>query len=726
MLYTYFQFALFGLAAILLVSAALVRGKRGVLVWAAASALFGAVGARYEAFWAVAVFTMMIPWALVCLGDWIDIGWRFKAGMSLFVAAACALCIYPTYMDEKWDRPDARLVAGLEPAAAAEDVLAARRGDRGVGRWIRSNIPFRLVRGLDLKGGLRLVYTVDVEEAIKDKRDRYFDEVRAQLARSYGIVPEDQQPKVADLEKLREKVTVEKSKTDADSFTLTFADDEGVAKVNDQFLARFLGEMSVLRDAGKKRVEFVIHPDVETTIRDSAVAQAKDTVLRRIDGLGLKEASVSSRDEDIIIEVPGSDEAQFTEIREIISQTARLEFKMVADEVDFFAPLAEAVQKGTEQLPPQVRLQLENAPLGPNKTKPITVAYFIKPEAQEMKTALEDFRKWAEEVAVRYGMPDTYQIGFGKHYEYDEDEELVEEVGWRTYYLFSKAEITGDMIRDAQARPDQSEGAFGRWVVSMEFTTLGGDRFEQVTGENIKRRFAIILDDKVESAPVIQGRIAGGSGQITMGSGTPEQQLKDAKKLELVLRSGALPAPISLSNEQIIGPTLGDDAIDQGLKGAATGACLVLLVMLIFYARSGMIANIAVLFNLVIQVAVLAMFGASMTLPGLCGLALTIGMAVDANVLINERIRDELRLGKSPRAAVDIGYDRAFTAVLDGHVTSLLSGLILMQYGTGPIKGFAVTLIIGIVASLFTSVLVTRLFFDFAVRHRKVKTLSLG
>jgi preprotein translocase subunit SecD len=343
-----------------------------------------------------------------------------------------------------------------------------------------------------------------------------------------------------------------------------------------------------------------------------------------------------------------------------------------------------------------------------------------------MKSALEEFRKWADEVAVRYGMPDTYQIGFGKHYEYDEDEEILEEVGWRTYYLYSKAEITGDMIRDAQARPDQSEGAFGRWVVSMEFTTLGGDRFEEVTGNNIKRRFAIILDDKVESAPVIQGRIAGGSGQITMGSGTPEQQLKDAKKLELVLRSGALPAPISLSNEQVIGPTLGDDAIEQGMKGAVTGAGLVLAIMLLFYSRAGMIANIAVLFNLVIQVAVLAMFGASMTLPGLCGLALTIGMAVDANVLINERIRDELRLGKTPRSAVDIGYDRAFTAVLDGHVTSLLSDLILMQYGTGPIKGFAVTLIIGIVASLFTSVLVTRLFFDFAVRHRKVKTLSLG
>jgi preprotein translocase subunit SecD len=724
MLYTYSQYGLAGLALILLVSAVFVRGKRGPLIWAFASAACAALGARYEAFWALAVFTMMIPWALIMLGEWIDTSWRFRTGLVFFVGVACALCIYPTYMDERWDRPDSRLVAGLDPDARATEEAAAKSGDRGFGRFVRTNIPFRLVRGLDLKGGLRLVYTVDVEEAIKDKRDRFFDEIRASLARSYGIVAADAQPKVADLEKLREKLKVEKSKTEADRFTVTFDNPDDSAKINDEFLKRYLSEMSVLRSADRKSVEFRIHSDVESNIRDTAVAQAKDTVLRRIDGLGLKEAQVSSRDEDIIIEVPGSDEAQFKEIREIISQTARLEFKMVADEVDFLAQVAKGEKP--ESLPKGLRFDLENAPLGPGKTKPVTVATFIKKEGQDMKGALDELRKWADEVAERYGMPDTYQLGFGKHYEYDEDKEILEEVGWRTYYLFSKAEITGDMIRDAQARPDQSEGAFGRWVVSMEFTTLGGDRFEQVTGENIKRRFAIILDDKVESAPVIQGKIAGGHGQITMGSGTPEQQLKDSKKLELVLRSGALPAPISLSNEQVIGPSLGTDAIEQGLKGAAVGGGLVLLIMLLMYSRAGVIANVAVLFNVVIQVAILAMFGASMTLPGICGLALTIGMAVDANVLINERIRDELRLGKSARTAVEVGYDRAFTAVLDGHVTSLLSGLILMQYGTGPIKGFAVTLIIGIITSLFTGVLCTRLMFDWAVRHRKVKKLSLG
>ena len=200
----------------------------------------------------------------------------------------------------------------------------------------------------------------------------------------------------------------------------------------------------------------------------------------------------------------------------------------------------------------------------------------------------------------------------------------------------------------------------------------------------------------------------------------------DAKKLELVLKSGALPAPISPSNEQRIGASLGKDAITQGAKGGLAGIALVLVFMVTYYSRAGMIANLAVLFNLVLQVAILAMIGASMTLPGIAALTLTLGIAVDANVLINERIREELRHGKSPRAAVDVGYDKAFSAIVDGHMTTLISALILAQYGTGPIKGFAVTLMFGIAASLFTGVVCTRLMFDWAVRHRRVKDLHLG
>jgi preprotein translocase subunit SecD len=717
-LHNLFQFGFAGVAGLCLVGAFLRRSKRGSFLWAAASAASAAIAARYDVFWALAVFGMMVPWALLCTLNTIDLAWRAKAGFVLFLTLGSVLSIYPTYHDERYGKPTG---AGLTSEERSELETQARRGDRGFREFILSNIPFRLVRGLDLKGGLRLVYTVDVDEAIKDKRDRYYDDLRGALSSALGFHSGDKPPTVEELAKLPEKVRIEKSRDHAGTIILRFNDPADAAKVNDEFLKKFLTELQLQRSADQKTMTFRLRSERESEIRDKAVIQAKETVHRRIDSLGLKEANVTVRDEDIIIEMPGDDDRAFAEIRDIISQTARLEFKMVDDEVDFFEPIFRNAKQ--EDLPSGLSYSIENAPVGPGKTKPVRFARLLKGEHEDMRDALKRLKEWASTLQVD---PD-HEIGFSKFQEYDEEKETFEEKGWRTYYLFSKAEITGDMVRDAQAQPDQGDrGGLGGWHVAMELTPFGGDRFEDITGKNVKRRFAIILDSKVESAPQILGKIPGGHASITMGSGNPDQQLKDAKKLELVLRSGALPAPISPSNEQRIGPSLGKDAIDQGAKGAIAGIILVLLFMGTYYSRAGMIANIAVLYNLVLQVAILAMFSASMTLPGIAGLVLTIGIAVDANVLINERIREELRHGKSPRAAVDVGYDKAFSAILDGHVTTLISALILAQYGTGPIKGFAVTLIVGISVSLFTGVVCTRLMFDWAVRARKVKKLYLG
>ncbi len=716
MIHDILRFGFAGVAGLCLLGVWISRQRRGVFAWAALSAGAAAVAAHYNIFWATAVFGLMVPWALVGALSTIDLSWRLQTGFVLFLALGAALCIYPTYHDERYGRLDFGGAEGEERARLEAD---AKLGKRGFREYLLSNIPFRLVRGLDLKGGLRLVYTVDVDEAIKDKRDRYYDEMRAALAKAFGFHTGDRPATVEELGKLSDKLRVEKSRDLASTFSVTFNDAADSAKINEELLARF-GELQVLRSGDQKTVTLRIKSEVETQIRERAVSQAKDTVLRRVDGLGLKEAGVTTRDEDIIIEVPGDDERAFTEIREIISQTARLEFKMVDDSVDFLGPILRNAR--TEDLPPGLRAELENAPVGPGKTKPVTYARISRAEGEDMRDTLKRLREWTATLQV----PDDHEIGFGKLTDYNEEKDIFEDAGWRTYYLFSKAEITGDMIREAQAQADQSQQGLGGWHVALEFTPLGGDRFEDITGRNIKKRFAIILDEKVESAPVIQNRIAGGRAQITMGSGNLEQQLTDAKKLELVLRSGALPAPISPSNEQRIGPSLGKDALNEAMKGALGGGILVLVFMVLYYSRAGMIANLAVIFNLVLQVAVLAMFGASMTLPGIAGLVLTIGIAVDANVLINERIREELRHGKSPRAAVDAGYDKAFSAILDGHVTTLISGLILAQYGTGPIKGFAITLIVGIAASLFTGVVCTRLMFDFAVRARKIKKLYLG
>jgi preprotein translocase subunit SecD len=713
-----FQYGFAGIAGLSVLAALLRQRKRGSFTWAAGAAAAAAIAAHYNVFWALAVFGLMVPWALLCATNVLDLSWRVKTGFVLFLALGSALCIYPTYYDERWGRAP---TDNLSSEELGELEAQTKRGDRGFREYVLANIPFRMVRGLDLKGGLRLVYTVDVDEAIKDKRDRYYDDLRNALVTALGFHTGDKPPTVEELGKLPEKVGIEKSREHAGSIVLHFGDPADAAKVNDEFLKKFLTELQLQRSADQKTITFRIRGEIESSIRDKAVAQAKDTVHRRIDSLGLKEANVTVRDEDIIIEIPGDDERSFANIRDIISQTARLEFKMVDDNVDFFEKAAKEAAK--EDLPTGLSFAIENAPVGPGKTKPVHYARLLKGDREDMRDALKRLREWATQLNVD---PD-HEVGFSKFQEYDEEKDVFEERGWRTYYLFSKAEITGDMVSDAQATSNQSDrGGLGGWVVSMTFTPFGGDRFEEITGKNVKRRFAIILDGKVESAPQILGKISGGHGQITMGAGTQEQQLEDARRLELVLRSGALPAPISPSNEQRIGASLGKDAIDQGAKGAIAGVILVLVFMVVYYSRAGMIANVAVLFNLVLQVAILAMFGASLTLPGIAGLTLTIGIAVDANVLINERIREELRHGKSPRAAVDIGYDKAFSAIIDGHVTTLISGLILAQYGSGPIKGFAVTLIVGITASLFTGVVCTRLMFDWAVRARKVKSLHLG
>jgi preprotein translocase subunit SecD len=723
-LHNLFQFGFAGLAGICVLGAFLRRVHRGSFFMAAICAFAAAVAARYDVFWALAAFGLGTVWALFCATSYIDLAWRVKTGLVIFLALGSALCIYPTFYDETHPDQKSELAALTADQRIAEET-AERQGDRGFGRFVRANIGFRLVQGLDLKGGLRLVYSVDVDEAIKDKRDRYYDELRTALATTLGFHTGDKAPTVEELSKLPTKVRVEKSREHVDLITLTFTDPNDSKKIDDAFLKKFLTELQLQRSADGAKITFRMRSEVETSIRESAVNQAKETVRRRIDSLGVKEPSLTVRDEDIILEMPGDDEKSFAEIRDIISQTALLQFKMVDDDVDFF----EAASKSKdEDLPKGLVFAIENAPVGKSadgsvKSKANHYARITKGEREDLRDALKRLKEW---VATQQIDPD-HEIGYGKQQEFDQEKDAFEDVGWRTYYLFSKAEVTGDMVREAHAEPEQSGGGtLGGWHVRMEMTPLGGDRFEDITGRNIKRRFAIILDGKVESAPVIQSKIPGGIATITMGSGNPEQQLADSKKLELVLKSGALPAPISPSNEQRIGASLGKDAVTQGGKGALAGIALVLVFMVTYYSRAGIIANIAVLFNLVLQIAVLAMAGASMTLPGIAGLTLTIGIAVDANVLINERIREELRLGKSPRAAVDAGYDKAFSAIIDGHVTTMISGLILMQYGTGPIKGFAVTLFIGVLASLFTGVVCTRLMFDWAVRHRRVKDLHLG
>jgi len=277
--------------------------------------------------------------------------------------------------------------------------------------------------------------------------------------------------------------------------------------------------------------------------------------------------------------------------------------------------------------------------------------------------------------------------------------------------------LTGEYITDARV---QIDSRYNEPYVSLTFDSRGARLFEHITGENIKKRLAIVLDNKVYSAPVIQDKIAGGRAQITGRFGMDE-----ARDLAIVLRAGALPAPVKILEERTVGPSLGKDSIEKGFKSTIIGGLAVVLFMAVYYGLSGLIADVALILNVILIGSGLAFFGATLTLPGIAGIILTIGMSVDANVLIFERIREELRLGKTPRASIEGGYGKALVTILDANVTTLIAALVLFQFGTGPVRGFAVTLSIGIIASLFTAIFVTRVIFDYFYVQKRIKKISI-
>jgi len=292
----------------------------------------------------------------------------------------------------------------------------------------------------------------------------------------------------------------------------------------------------------------------------------------------------------------------------------------------------------------------------------------------------------------------------------------------RLYLVKKEPELLGEMLSDANVQISSGSASLnsGSPYVSMELNNEGAKIFSRVTGMNIGRELAIVLDGKVSSAPVIESKITAGSAMI---EGT--FSMEEAKDLALVLRAGALPAPLYAITENTVGPSLGQDSIDKGKFSAALGVLLVMLYMVFYYRGSGMIANFALVMNIIFLFAVMAAFRSTLTMPGIAGIILTVGMAVDANVLIFERIREELRTGKSIRASIDAGYSRAFVTILDSNLTTLITAVVLYSFGTGPIRGFALTLSIGIIASMFTAIFVSRLVFDIITSRYAIKNLSI-
>ena len=332
------------------------------------------------------------------------------------------------------------------------------------------------------------------------------------------------------------------------------------------------------------------------------------------------------------------------------------------------------------------------------------------------KTALLEFKLVDDTVnvedAVKNGPPPGRQILYG----YVGKAEGGVGGEKTPYVVEARTLMTGEYITDARVRPSsQLQGPY----VELILNSTGARLFEQITAANVKRRLAIVLDNRVYSAPVIQERIGGGRASIT-GS----FDIKEARDLAIILRAGALPAPVEIIEERTVGPSLGSDSIRQAYL-FVVGISLVILFMIIYYKGAGVLANVALIFHILFLLAILAAFKAVLTLPGIAGIVLIAGMAVDANVLINERIREELRAGRAPRSAVEAGYQHALPAIIDTNVTTFLSGLILFQFGTGPIKGFAVTLCIGILTTVITAVEMTRIYYDYRMSTRKLTRISI-
>jgi preprotein translocase subunit SecD len=332
------------------------------------------------------------------------------------------------------------------------------------------------------------------------------------------------------------------------------------------------------------------------------------------------------------------------------------------------------------------------------------------------RTALLEFKLVDEGRDVNAALQSGPPPGSEVLYKVEEDPNTKRTT--RTPFLIRKnALLGGDSLTDARVQLDSQ---YGEPYVSIEFDKKGARTFERVTGENTGKRLAIVLDGKVASAPQIQEKIAGGKARIT-GRFTMEE----ARDLAIILRAGALPAPVTILEERTVGPSLGADSIRMGLISMIVGGILVVLFMAVYYKLSGLLADFEVLLDLVLIAAGLAAFGGTLTLPGMAGIILTIGMAVDNNVLIYERIREEIRVGRTPRAAVDAGFDRATTTIMDANITTLIAALVLFQFGTGPVKGFAVTLSLGVIASMFTAIVVSRLVFDYILSTRKVSRISI-
>ena len=576
------------------------------------------------------------------------------------------------------------------------DARTGEAYEKSVPRWAPS-ARSHLNLGLDLQGGIHLALGVDVDRAVKAKVARRADEIADHL-KSKEVAFTESRP-VED----GRRVEVRTANPD---------------QVRAAVLDSYDREMYAPGGAPEGSVLFAFKDQTLREFQGKAVEQAEKVIRNRIDKWGVTEPDIKRKaGTQIQIQLPGFGDPEKAE--ELIGRTAQLEFKICDDENPALDPLRTSVPQCpgdraglTLPLPEGGCWTLDAVELPAGGQRATTMlAANTRAELDKLiqAKALPLLDPQKNVVGIGEHVVSGPQGGFGARY-------------YRTYLLRAKTELTGDYIADAFVSQDQSDPLQrGRPVVAFRMTAEGGRLMDKLTSENMKRRMATVLDDKVETAPYIQGRIST-NGQITLGSSQdPQRQFEEASLISTVLKAGALPAPVTISERRVVGATLGPELVKKGTYAALIGLAIVLVFMIVYYRTSGLIADVALVLNGLLVLSSMAAIKSTLTLPGIAGFVLTLGMAVDANVLINERIREELREGRSVRQAVQLGYQRVFWTIVDSHVTTLVAGVVLMQYGSGPVKGFAVTLIIGLVWSMFTSIVVTRVIMEFFTRRESAR-----
>ncbi len=454
--------------------------------------------------------------------------------------------------------------------------------------------------------------------------------------------------------------------------------------------------------------------------RADVVERAKEIITNRVDQFGVSEPTIHREGEwRIVVELPGVQEIE--RAKNLIGQRAVLEFKMVKSNVErtdlinrFETRLQESAKKDTTQSDTDILFEDSEEDVTPS------IAQYLLSYGEDL-IVLDDNVSTVREMLSRSEISRLIPNDAAFHWS-SKSVEMGDGQSYRNlYFLKKRVEMTGEIVQDAKVTTGQDFSNAGQPIVNLTTTGDGVKIFSRITGAHVGERMAIILDNGVYSAPTIQVKIRDGRSIIT-GSAT----IDEAKDLAIVLRAGALPAPINIVEDRTVGPSLGRDSIDQGKTAAAIGMGVVIVFMVLYYGLSGLVANLALGLNILFVLSILAGFEGTLTLPGIAGIILTIGMAVDANVLIFERIREEFRAGRTVRAAIENGYGRAFLTIVDANLTTIITAIVLYQYGTGPIKGFALTLMIGIISSMFTALFVTRTVFDIAVQRWQLTSFSIG